>query len=165
LKVSGALLIITLAGSAIVGLGIWAFVRSLPDTNPTDYYSNRAKISVSRLVSCGIGCPDLNYTGIISNYPNLKEALNQTDAKYFQKVNDSNCHRNDCMRDLFFNDTVDFTMPKDRALRMSDDFLAFGADKHGQCFEGGCHTITFRVDRMAVYEVRIDYRLEAFEST
>ena len=146
----------------IIALGIWAFIRSIPDTNPPDYYSNRAKISVSRLVTCEIGCPDLNNTGMISSYPNLRLALNRTDAKYFQKVEQNDCKKNDCMRDLFFNDTIDFTMSKDRALRMSDDFLASGADRHGQCHEGGCHSITFRVNRDAIYDMRIDYRRQAF---
>lgn len=159
---SGALLILILAGSAIIALGFWAFIRSLPDTTSPDYYSNRAKISVLRLFSCGIGCPKLNHTGIISNYPNLKEALNRTDAKYFQNVNEKICRNNDCMRDLFFNDTVDVTMPRDRALQMTDDLIAHGAAMVGQCFEGGCHTLKFRVDRDAVYEVQVDYRAEAF---
>lgn len=165
MKVSGVLLIVILAGSAIIALGIWAIIRSLPETNPPDYYSNRARISVSRLVSCGIGCPDLNYTGTISNYPDLKEALNQTDVKYFQKVTENNCHRNDCMMDLFFNDTVDFTIPRDRALRMSEDLVAYDANKGSMCFEGGCHALEFRVNREAIYHVVVDYRYELFAGT
>lgn len=151
-----------LAGSAVVALAIWALVHSLPNSISHDIYSNIAKISVSRLVSCEIGCHDLNRTNMISNYPNLKEALNQTDTKYFQKVNDYDCHRNDCMSDLFFNDTVDFIMPKDRALRMSDDLIAYGAWKGSQCFEGGCYALEFRINRDAIYRVDVDYRHEAF---
>ena len=66
------------------------------------------------------------------------------------------------MRELFFNDTVDFTMPKDRALRMSDDLIMYGAEKGSQCFEGGCYTLEFRINRDAIYHVEVDYRHEAF---
>lgn len=139
--------------------------QSSSNAIPRENYPNIAKISVSRLVSCGIGCPDLNNTGIISNYPKLKEALNQTDGKYFQKVNDNNCHKNECMMDLFLNDTVDFTMPMDRALRMSDNLVKYGAEKGNLCFEGGCHALEFRVNREAIYRVVVDYRYEVFAGT
>lgn len=165
MELNASLLIVILAGGALITLGIWSLFQSLSNAIPRETYPNIAKISVSRLVSCGIGCPDLNNTGIISNYPKLKEALNQTDAKYFQKVNDNNCQKNDCMMDLFFNDTVDFTISMDRALRMSDDLVAYGAEKGSLCFEGGCHALEFRVNREAVYRVLVDYRYEVFAGT
>jgi hypothetical protein len=160
-----SLLIVILAGGALLTLGIWILFQSLSNAIARENYPNIAKISVSRLVSCGVGCPDLNSTGIISNYPKLKEALNQTDAKYFQKVNDGNCHRNDCMMDLFFNDTVNFTLPMDRALRLSDDLVKYGAEKGSLCFEGGCHALLFRVNQEAVYRVVVDYRYEVIASS
>lgn len=159
------MLIAILAGGALIVLGIWSLFQSLSNTIPRENYPNIAKISVSRLVSCGKSCHDLNNTAIVSNYPKLREALNQTDAKYFQKVNDSNCNNNDCMRDLLSNDTVDFTMTMDRALRMSEDLITYGAEKGSLCHEGGCHALEFRVNREAVYRVVVDYRYEVFADT
>lgn len=162
LELSGPLVVVILAGGALVVLGIWLLFQSLSNALHSESNPNIAKISVSRLVGCGTGCHDLNNTQIISNYPKLKEALNQTDAKYIQKVNDNNCHNNACIRELFLNDIVDFTMPVDRALRMTDDLLLHGAVKRSLCLEGGCHELEFRVNRDATYLAVVDYRYEVF---
>ena len=147
-----------LAGSGLVALAIYALVHSLQYSIPPDNYPNRPKISVSRLIDCGMGCPDLNSTGMISNYPSLKEGLNQADAKYVQKFNDNDCYRNDCRRDLFLNDTIDFTMPRDRALRMTYDLIRYGAENENVCLEGDCYALEFGVSQDAIYRVEVDYR-------
>lgn len=141
----------------LVALAVQFSIPSEPPTFANPVFSDETLVSILRLVNCGTVCYDIDNVDFISKYPDLEQALGQMDQKYKEKGFDEVCRSNNCVNRTFSNETVAFTTDTNRALAMSADLENAGAKRDGECIEGGCHSLKFRIGD-AVYNAMFDYQ-------